>query len=137
MNKFKQIVPKFFFVAAAMSLSGCVSNDALFGDFDRAPTHASDRYPITVVNGPQGAHAQVAPCGNWNSDLTDTKDNKPYENLGCAIQHNIAAEIDDPSTINNPRAKTVKNANTEVAAVLRSESYVNRVTLPGNYPYAP
>lgn len=136
MKKFNQIAPKFFLATAVLALSGCISTDAMFGDFDHTPAHASDRYPITVVNGPQGARAQVRPCGNWNSDLTETNDNRPYENLGCAVQNNIAAEIDDPNTIINPHAKAVKNAQSAVSAVYRGENAVNTVTLPSNYAYS-
>ncbi len=118
---------------ATAALSGCITTDAAFGDFDHAPAHASDRYPITVVNG----KAQVPPCGNWREDLTDTKQNRPYENLGCAIQHNIAAELDDPNTMITPRAPTVKSAEDAVGAVTRQQARVNTTTLPGNYAYKP
>ena len=128
---------KILLTCSALALSGCMTTDALLGDFDHAPNHASDRYPIKVVNGPQGASAQVAPCGNWNDDLSNTKDNRSYENLGCAVQSNIAAEIDDPNTLINPRTSSVKNSNSAVAAVDRQAAAVSTVTLPSNYAYKP
>ena len=128
---------KILLTFSALALSGCMTTDAMLGDFDHAPNHASDRYPIKVVNGPQGARAQVAPCGNWNDDLSNTKDNRSYENLGCAVQSNIAAEIDDPNTLINPRASSVKNSNSAVAAVDRQAAAVSTVTLPSNYAYKP
>ena len=118
---------------ATASLSGCITTDAAFGDFDHAPAHASDRYPISVVNG----KAQVPACGNWTKDLTETKENRPYENLGCAIQHNIAAELDDPNTMTTPRASSVKSAEDAVGAVTRQQARVNTTTLPSNYTYKP
>ena len=128
---------KILLTCSALALSGCMTTDAMLGDFDHAPNHASDRYPIHVVNGPQGARAQVAPCGNWNDDLSNTTDNRSYENLGCAVQSNIAAEIDDPTTLVNPRAESEKNSNSAVAAVDRQAAAVNTVTLPSNYTYKP
>ncbi|MEO9167471.1 MAG: CpaD family pilus assembly lipoprotein [Aestuariivirga sp.] len=129
--------PKLLLIMGAFALSGCMTTDAALGDFDHAPAHASDRYPITLVNGPQGPKAQVRPCGNWNSDLADTKQNRPYENLGCAVQTNIAAEIVDPTTIDRPHAVALKDSNTEVSAVVREESAVSIVTMPTNYTYQP
>ena len=137
MNTIANIAPKFLLALAALALSGCMATDAALGDFEHAPAHASDRYPITVVHGPRGQQAQVRPCGNWNSDLTETKENRPYENLGCAVQTNIAAEIVDPATLDRPHAVALKNANTEVSAVLREESAVSTVIMPSNYTYQP
>lgn len=137
MNTIANIAPKFLLALAALALSGCMTTDAAFGDFEHTPSHASDNYPIKVVNGPRGQQAQVRPCGNWNSDLTETKENRPYENLGCAVQTNIAAEIVDPATLDRPHAVALKNANTEVSAVLRDEGAVSTVTMPTNYTYQP
>lgn len=103
-----------------------MATDAALGDFEHTGSHATDRYPITVVRGPHGARTQVAPCGNWNQDLTETKDNRPYENLGCAVQTNIAAEIVNPDTIDIPTASSPKNATTAVDAVKRQELAVSQ-----------
>ena len=137
MNDIVKTAPKLFLLMVAFALSGCMATDAALGDFEHAPAHASDRYPITVVHGPHGPVAQVPPCGNWNSDLADTKQNLPYENLGCAVQTNIAAEIVDPNSINHPVREKIKDSNTEVAAVLRQENAVSTVTMPTNYTYQP
>ena len=137
MNDIVKTAPKLFLIMVAFALSGCMATDAALGDFEHAPAHASDRYPITVVHGPRGQQAQVRPCGNWNSDLTETKENRPYENLGCAVQTNIAAEIVDPNSINHPVREKIKDSNTEVAAVLRQENAVSTVTMPTNYTYQP
>jgi type IV pilus biogenesis protein CpaD/CtpE len=137
MNDIVKTAPKLFLIMVAFALSGCMATDAALGDFDHAPAHASDRYPITVVNGPQGAVAQVPPCGNWSSDLADTNQNRPYENLGCAVQTNIAAELVDPNAINHPVREKIKDSNTEVAAVLRQENAVSTVTMLSNPAYQP
>src|ERR1700682_6338567 len=56
--------------------------------------------------------AVAGPCGLWPADLgpsTQNKgyfDNKPYYNFGCAYQRNMAAMIDNPSDLVQPRAET-------------------------------
>jgi pilus assembly protein CpaD len=56
--------------------------------------------------------AVAAPCGLWPEDLgpsildKDYSQNKPYANFGCATQHNLAAMIDNPSDLLQPRPET-------------------------------
>jgi pilus assembly protein CpaD len=56
--------------------------------------------------------ANAGPCGLWPQDLglsikdKDYYDNKPYYNLGCASQHNLAAMLDNPTDIVQPRPET-------------------------------
>lgn len=56
--------------------------------------------------------ATAGPCGVWPEDLGPSiknkgyLDNKPYYNLGCANQHNLAAMVDNPSDLVQPRAET-------------------------------
>jgi|SRR6185437_2695614 pilus assembly protein CpaD len=56
--------------------------------------------------------AVAGPCGVWPEDLGPSimdpsyNANKPYYNFGCATQHNIAAMIDNPSDLVQPRAET-------------------------------
>jgi pilus assembly protein CpaD len=47
--------------------------------------------------------ANTAPCGDWSEDLAYTIDNKTASNLGCAVQHNIAAMVADPRDLMGPR----------------------------------
>ena len=53
--------------------------------------------------------AVAGPCGLWPEDLGPSiKDkgyleNKPYYNFGCAYQRNMAAMIDNPSDLVQPR----------------------------------
>jgi len=47
--------------------------------------------------------AHTDDCG-WTDDASDTAANLPRENFGCAVQHNIAAEIEDPRDLVSPRA---------------------------------
>jgi pilus assembly protein CpaD len=56
--------------------------------------------------------ATAGPCGLWPEDLGPSvldpsySDNKPYHNFGCSTQHNMAAMIDNPADLEQPRAET-------------------------------
>ena len=56
--------------------------------------------------------ATAGPCGLWPDDLGPNinnpsyNENKPYYNFGCANQRNLAAMIDNPSDLVQPRAET-------------------------------
>jgi len=56
--------------------------------------------------------AVAGPCGLWPEDVGPSiKDrgyyeNKPYYNFGCAYQRNMAAMIDNPSDLVQPRPET-------------------------------
>jgi pilus assembly protein CpaD len=56
--------------------------------------------------------AVAGPCGLWPEDLGPSvldsgyHDNKPYYNFGCAYQRNMAAMIDNPSDLVQPRPET-------------------------------
>jgi pilus assembly protein CpaD len=56
--------------------------------------------------------AEAGPCGVWPEDLGPSiknksyLDNKPYYNLGCANQRNLAAMIDNPADLVQPRPET-------------------------------
>ena len=56
--------------------------------------------------------ATAGPCGLWPEDLgpsiknTGYFDNKPYYNFGCANQRNMAAMVDNPSDLVQPRSET-------------------------------
>lgn len=56
--------------------------------------------------------AVAGPCGLWPEDLGPSiknkgyYENKPYYNFGCASQRNMAAMIDNPSDLVQPRPET-------------------------------
>ncbi len=56
--------------------------------------------------------AVAGPCGVWPEDLgfsianRSYFENKPYYNFGCAYQRNMAAMIDNPSDLVQPRSET-------------------------------
>jgi pilus assembly protein CpaD len=54
--------------------------------------------------------AEAGPCGLWPQDLGPTYDtahneNKPYWNLGCATQRNLAAMVENPADLVQPRGE--------------------------------
>ena len=62
------------------------------------------------VNYPKMA-AQTGPCGLWPDDIGPTTDkaywsNRPHWNHGCAMQRNLAAQVDNPADLVQPRAET-------------------------------
>jgi pilus assembly protein CpaD len=56
--------------------------------------------------------AVAGPCGTWPEDIGPSinnkgyLDNKPYYNFGCAYQRDMAAMIDNPSDLVQPRPET-------------------------------
>jgi pilus assembly protein CpaD len=55
--------------------------------------------------------AHAGPCGLWPHDLGPVADkayneNRPYWNLGCATQRNLAAMVDNPADLVQPRGET-------------------------------
>jgi pilus assembly protein CpaD len=56
--------------------------------------------------------AVAGPCGLWPEDMgpslldPEYNENKPYFNLGCASQRNLAAMIDNPADLEQPRSET-------------------------------
>jgi pilus assembly protein CpaD len=73
------------------------------------PTEA-DKLPAVKMNYPRMA-AEAGPCGLWPKDLGSADDplwyeNRPYWNLGCANQKNLAAMVDNPADLVQPRGET-------------------------------
>lgn len=55
--------------------------------------------------------AETGPCGLWPDDIGPTHhrvytSNRPHWNHGCATQRNLAAQVDNPADLVQPRAET-------------------------------
>jgi pilus assembly protein CpaD len=55
--------------------------------------------------------AEAGPCGHWPNDLGPGSgavytSNQPYWNFGCASQRNLAAMVDNPADLVQPRGET-------------------------------
>jgi pilus assembly protein CpaD len=77
------------------------------------PYHPDDPRQLAAIrlNYPK-ISATVGPCGVWPEDLGPSiknksyLENKPYYNYGCAYQRNMAAMIDNPADLEQPRSET-------------------------------
>ncbi|HZP69824.1 MAG TPA: CpaD family pilus assembly protein [Pseudolabrys sp.] len=54
--------------------------------------------------------AEAGPCGEWPKDLgvswnSGSPENQPYWNFGCATQRNLAAMVDNPADLVQPRGE--------------------------------
>jgi pilus assembly protein CpaD len=54
--------------------------------------------------------AEAGPCGTWPMDLGPTADsayfsNRPFWNLGCSTQRNLASMVDNPADLVQPRGE--------------------------------
>lgn len=54
--------------------------------------------------------AQALKCGQSWESLTATRDNKAYENFGCAVAANMAAQVANPEDLVRPRDMTPADA---------------------------
>jgi pilus assembly protein CpaD len=80
--------------------------------------------------------AEAGPCGLWPKDLGPTLEsgytnNHPYWNLGCANQRNLAAMIDNPADLVQPRGETPAYAARRSVAI---DKYRKGDIPSGNYP---
>lgn len=79
--------------------------------------------------------AEAGPCGQWPDDLGPTngkhwRENMPYWNLGCATQRNLAAEIDNPADLVQPR---VEQPAYQARRTVVLENYRNGKSTAGTY----
>ena len=61
-------------------------------------------------------------CGDWPADLaggstTQGWENRPYYNLGCATQMNLAEQVDDPRDLVEPRAEESSDVQMRTRAI--------------------
>jgi pilus assembly protein CpaD len=83
--------------------------------------------------------AVAGPCGMWPADLgpsalnPDYFENKSYYNFGCATQRNLAAMIDNPADLEQPRPETYAYTARRTAAF---EKYRKGEPTTTSYPEA-
>lgn len=80
--------------------------------------------------------ATAGPCGLWPQDLGVSWDenyleNKPYWNLGCATQRNLAAMVANPTDLVQPRGETPPYTPRRSVAI---DHYRKGETPSGTYP---
>ncbi|HEV7879529.1 CpaD family pilus assembly protein [Bradyrhizobium sp.] len=83
--------------------------------------------------------AVAGPCGLWPEDIGPSihnpsyLENKPYYNLGCAYQRNMAAMVDNPADLVQPRPETPPYTARRITGY---EKYKKGVTTTTTYPEA-
>jgi pilus assembly protein CpaD len=103
--------------AAASAFSDIRSLLAAGGVPPRAITlrhyHPDDPRTLATIRLSYPRIAAVAgPCGQWPDDLGPSllndayPENKQYYNFGCASQRNLAAMVDNPADLEQPRSET-------------------------------
>ena len=70
--------------------------------------------------------AEPPQCGLWPTNVADDRRNLPYPNLGCAQQHNLAAQIANPADLVTPR--TMDPADGERRSVVLDKYRQGRTT---------
>ena len=81
--------------------------------------------------------AVAGPCGLWPEDLGPSilnsgySENRPYHNFGCATQRNLAAMIDNPADLEQPRSETAAYTARRTEAF---EKYRKGNSTATNYP---
>ena len=69
--------------------------------------------PVVVAY--QRYFAVTDKCGNWSKNIAVSGENRPYKDLGCSTQHNLAAMADNPRDLVTPRASgPLKGARNDV-----------------------
>ena len=103
----------------------------------RSYTPSDPRLFATIrVNYPR-VMADAGPRGIWPEDLGPSVNNKgyienrPYHNLGCASQRNLAAMVDNPADLVQPRSETPANGTRRTEAF---EKYRKGTTTATTYP---
>jgi len=92
--------------------------------------------PAIRLNYPK-ISAVAGPCGLWPEDLGPSIknktyfQNKQYYNFGCAYQRNMAAMVDNPSDLVQPRSETPPYTTRRTAAF---EKYRKGTTSTTSYP---
>jgi pilus assembly protein CpaD len=81
--------------------------------------------------------AVAGPCGLWPEDLGPStlnpayNENRQYHNFGCATQRNLAAMIDNPADLEQPRSETAAYTTRRTQAF---EKYRKGSTTATDYP---
>jgi pilus assembly protein CpaD len=97
-------------VAQLLATSGIPASQISYGTY---PGSAKGPVQISYVR----AVAVTKECGDWSSDVTNLPNDQLVSNLGCAIQNNYAAMVDNPEDFVVPRATTPSAAGARTQAV--------------------
>ena len=105
-------------IADRINAMGVSRDQILVANHDATP--GDSRVELNYVTYRAGTTA----CGDWSEDLAFTLDNKTSANLGCSVQHNIAAMAADPRDLLGPRPMGGADANRRATVVTNYEKGV-------------
>lgn len=77
-------------------------------------TNGDRRVELSFV----GLAAHVEACGNWSQNLAETNSNATAPDLGCSVQHNIAAMVSDPRDLVEARTLDQQSDQTQRNGVM-------------------
>jgi pilus assembly protein CpaD len=92
-------------IQSILAASGVPPNSIMVRTYQAGPrSFATVRITYPKVT------AQAGPCGLWPKNIGPSEnaeyfENKQYWNFGCSAQHNLAAMIDNPADLVQPRAE--------------------------------
>jgi pilus assembly protein CpaD len=86
-------------VVQALRKAGVPARNIVSATYDAQAIEATA--PIRISY--RAMSAATDPCGKWPGDLSETTENRNYENFACASQNNLAAMIANPADLIGPR----------------------------------
>ena len=89
--------PAAAFFAQRINEMGVSRDHILVSSHD--PVGGDQRVEVNYVS----YRAHLEACGDWSEDLSKTAANTTPANFGCAVQHDIAAQVADPRDLLGPR----------------------------------
>jgi type IV pilus biogenesis protein CpaD/CtpE len=104
----------------------CLSLAALSACADYEQSATPD-YRIKVQETPRGLSAVAPECVSWRTASVRPWDNNPAPQLGCANARNLAAMVDQPRDLLQPRAISAVSGHKAASSIDR---YYNEKTAP-------
>ena len=95
--------------AAAGKIAKIASQAGISASSVRYQEHSGSRHAPVVISY-RRHFAVTKKCGNWPKSLAINYVNNPYENFGCAHQHNLAAMAANPRDLVTPRSTSSPDA---------------------------
>jgi len=115
-------VPEGSYAAATISYFGeRLADMGVARDRVLVGTHEVVNGDTRVELGYVGYAAHTDRCGDWSVNLTDTGENTPMPNFGCAVQQNVAAMVADPRDLIEPRTMGTSDASRRTTVVGKYE----------------
>ncbi len=120
-QKMPRLLGPLLAAAVCLPLAGCMTAEDPWGEGSMAYT-VDQMYPI----------AARKPCGKAVPDLGTDYSNHFAPNHGCAVHHNIAALVADPTVLRKPKKRTLIPGDTAVLAINAMNTNATQSTATSN-----